>query len=92
MLGLGRYAGDDLEWYRAFSYSPRPKHVFLRRDLAVRSQRRPEGPETYSLLSGSVIVACDVPGAPVELAMAEDALTGFLSWLEAAPPGQRFVN
>ncbi|MGH6656074.1 MAG: DUF2550 family protein, partial [Actinocrinis sp.] len=24
----------------------------------------------------------------VELAMSPDALTGFLSWLEAAPPGQ----
>ena len=23
----------------------------------------------------------------VELAMAEDALTGFLAWLESAPPG-----
>ena len=92
MLGLGRYEGDDLEWYRAFSYSPRPKHVYLRRDLEVRSQRKPEGPEVYSLLSGSVVVACDVPGKPIELAMGESELMGFLSWLESAPPGPRFVR
>ena len=92
MLGLGRYDGDDLEWYRAFSYSPRPKRTFLRRELEVRSQRKPEGPEAYSLLAGSVIITCNLPGRPVELAMGEEALTGFLSWLEAAPPGQRFVS
>ena len=28
-------------------------------------------------------------GTRLELAMSEDALTGFLAWLEAAPPGQR---
>jgi hypothetical protein len=27
------------------------------------------------------------PGSTVELALAESALTGLLSWLEAAPPG-----
>jgi hypothetical protein len=28
------------------------------------------------------------PAGPVELAMAEAALTGFLAWLESAPPGR----
>jgi hypothetical protein len=27
------------------------------------------------------------PGGTVELAMGEEALTGLLAWLEAAPPG-----
>ena len=27
VLGVGRYNGDDLEWYRVFSYSPRPRRV-----------------------------------------------------------------
>ena len=92
MLGLGRYTGDVLEWYRAFSYSPRPKVVFRRRELEVRDRRKPEGPETYSLLSGSIVVACGVSGSAVEFAMGEDALMGFLSWLEAAPPGQHTSN
>jgi hypothetical protein len=38
---------------------------------------------------GWIIVRCRGPkGAePVELALAEPALNGFLSWLESAPPG-----
>ena len=30
------------------------------------------------------------PGGSVELALGEEALTGLLSWLEAAPPGSHF--
>ena len=36
-----------------------------------------------------MVLRCLHNGAPLELAMSEDALTGFLAWLEAAPPGQR---
>jgi hypothetical protein len=32
-------------------------------------------------------VRCTSNHAPVEIAMAEATLTGFLSWIEAAPPG-----
>jgi hypothetical protein len=37
-----------------------------------------------------VVVECSAGEypAPVELAMSEAALTGFLSWLESAPPGR----
>jgi hypothetical protein len=38
-----------------------------------------------------VVVECklgeDTPGGTIELALGEEALTGLLSWLEAAPPG-----
>jgi hypothetical protein len=36
-----------------------------------------------------VVVECDTgqAAARIELALSEDALTGFLAWLEAAPPG-----
>jgi Protein of unknown function (DUF2550) len=30
------------------------------------------------------------PGGTVELALGEEALTGLLAWLEAAPPGSHF--
>ena len=33
VLGLGRYSGDDLEWFRIFSLSPRPRHVWRRTSL-----------------------------------------------------------
>jgi hypothetical protein len=87
-LGLARYATDTVEWYRVFSWSPRPRLVLARPGLAVRSHRRPAGPEAFALLAGAVVVECSVDGRVVELAMTEGALTGLLSWLEAAPPGQ----
>jgi hypothetical protein len=35
------------------------------------------------------VLVCEHKGLRLELAMSDDALTGFLAWLEAAPPGQR---
>jgi hypothetical protein len=90
-LGIGRYSGDSLEWYRVFSYATRPRHVMARRELEIVDRRVPEGAEAFALLSGAVIVRCrdgSDAGAIVEFAMGDDALTGFLSWLEAAPPGE----
>ena len=87
MLGLGRYDGNDLEWFRVFSFSPRPKYTFDR-SLAVGRRRTPQGPEAFSLYSGHVVVAVALPrGHLIELAMTERALTGFLAWVEASPPG-----
>ncbi|MEP6762060.1 MAG: DUF2550 domain-containing protein [Sporichthyaceae bacterium] len=94
-LGIGRYSGDSLEWYRVFSYATRPRHVMGRRELEIIDRRVPEGAEVFALLSGAVIVRCregsdmgNDLGNVVEFAMGEDALTGFRSWLEAAPPGR----
>jgi hypothetical protein len=87
-LGIGRYAGDSLEWYRVFSYAARPRRVFARRDLEILDRRPPVGPEVFSLLAGAVVVKCRHDGNFVEFAMSPDALTGFLAWLESAPPGQ----
>jgi hypothetical protein len=41
-------------------------------------------------MQGSVVLGCANPGGPLELAMTEAAETGFLSWLESAPPGSGF--
>ena len=87
MIGVGLYAGDAIAWYRVFSYSPRPKRVILRRNLDVVARRAPTGLERGVLLAGSVIVECVDSHGPLELAMPEGTLTGFLSWLESAPPG-----
>ncbi|WP_037572764.1 DUF2550 domain-containing protein [Phaeacidiphilus oryzae] len=89
VFGVARYNGDDLEWFRVFSYSPRPRRVLRRPLIEVVSRRTPEGQEELALLSGAVVLSARVDGEPIELAMSEDALTGFLAWLEAAPPGQR---
>ena len=87
-LGVGRYSGDSLEWYRVFSYATRPRHVMARRELEIVDRRVPEGAEVFSLLSGAVILTCREGSHMVEFAMSEAALTGFLAWLESAPPAQ----
>ncbi len=89
VLGIARYSGDSVAWFRVFSFSLRPRRTFARNDLAVRTRREPLATEALGLYAGHVIVECVQAGNEVvELAMAEDALTGFLAWLESAPPGR----
>ncbi|MBM7490556.1 DUF2550 domain-containing protein [Micromonospora luteifusca] len=85
--GFGRFAGDELRWYRMFSFAIRPKRVLSRKGLAVERRRLPEGQERLSMPADWVILRCTSHHAPVEIAMARSTVTGFLSWLEAAPPG-----
>jgi hypothetical protein len=87
VLGVGRFVGDDLQWFRVFSLSPRPRRTLSRRDLAVRARRSPKGPESLALLKGAEVVELTSSSGPVEIALDASALTGFLAWLEARPPG-----
>jgi Protein of unknown function (DUF2550) len=87
LLGLGRYSGGDLEWFRIFSLSPRPKRVWRRSDLDYDARRDPEGVEQMSLYPDHVVIQCLTPDGTLELAMGEQSLMGFQSWLEASPPG-----
>jgi hypothetical protein len=86
--GIGQFVDDELRFHRMFSFAWRPKRVLCRQDLAVHSRRLPEGPERLSMPGHWVILRCRGRQAPVEIAMAESTVTGFLSWLEAGPPGQ----
>lgn len=87
-LGLGRYNGAKLEWFRVFSFLPRPREVFDR-SLEVVSRRKPHGAEAFSLYAGHIVLAVRLDtGRMIEIAMSERALTAFLAWTEAAPPGQ----
>ena len=88
-LGLAEYRPEELRWYPVFGLRLRPQAVFDRRALCVVSRRPADAVEVTSLGSGTVVVECDTGAAAgrVELALGEDALTGFLAWLEAAPPG-----
>ena len=89
VLGVGRYSGDALEWFRIFSLAPGPKVVLRRSELEYVGRRDAEGRRGVLLYSGHIIVECLTPTGPLEVAMSPSALTGFLAWLEAAPPGQR---
>lgn len=86
--GVARYAGDVVEWYRVFSYSPRPRRRVARHELHIVDRRPAQGGEADLLLSGAVVLHCRWAGRPLDLGMTEPALTGFLAWLEAAPPGR----
>ena len=86
--GIGQFVGDELRFHRMFSFAVRPKRVLDRRALAVECRRLPEGPERLTMPGHWVILLCRQGGAGIEIAMAESTVTGFLSWLEAAPPGQ----
>jgi hypothetical protein len=88
-LGLAAYRLDELRWYPVFGIRLRPRAVFGRRALSVVSRRPADAVEVTSLGPGTVVVECDTGAAAgrIELALGEDALTGFLAWLEAAPPG-----
>ena len=96
-LGVMSYAHDSLRWHGALGVLLRPEREFHRRALTVVS-RRPAGPgETVTLGADRVVVEVEVkppadaygspPGEHLELALSEQALTGFLAWLEASPPG-----
>jgi hypothetical protein len=97
-LGVLSYQHDSLRWYGALGVLLRPEYVFHRRALSVVSRRSAEPSEAVSLGADRIVVevsakpSAEDPGSVpdddgVELAMTEQALTGFLAWLEASPPG-----
>ena len=87
-VGMGQFAGKELRWYRLFSLAPNPRRILLRPELTVVSKRTPDDSEQLAMPAGSVILQLNSGRGPVEIAIAEAALTGFLSWLEAAGPGR----
>jgi hypothetical protein len=86
--GIGQFVGDELRFHRMFSFAFRPKRVLNRRTLTVDRRRLPEGPERLTMPGHWVVLLCSTSAADLEMAMAETTVTGFLSWLEAGPPGQ----
>jgi hypothetical protein len=88
-LGLAEYQLDELRWHPVFGVRLRPSETLRRRELSVVARRLAGPEETSRFGPGTVVVECDTGTADyhVELALSESALTGFLAWLEAAPPG-----
>jgi hypothetical protein len=86
-LGVARYVGDDLQWFRVFSLALGPKLTVNRRQLQGVRTRRPIGNEPLITYAGHVIVDAQLRDRTVHFAMTEEALTGVLAWMESAPPG-----
>jgi Protein of unknown function (DUF2550) len=103
-LGVLSYQHDSLSWYGALGVLLRPEHEFYRRSMSVVSRRPAEPSEAVTLGADRIVVevaAGNSPGIPgvqgapgehVELAMTDQALTGFLAWLEASPPGSHLSD
>ncbi|MEV0379080.1 DUF2550 domain-containing protein [Nonomuraea sp. NPDC050643] len=76
--GVARYADGELHWIPLLGVRLRPRHAIARRGLVVSARREVDGG----------LFAVDLEGSTrgISLAMSADALTGFLAWLESAPP------
>ncbi len=91
-LGLAVYRDTELEWFRTFSLSLRPRYRFTRGDVRIVGRREPEGREVYAIHAGHLIVGSENASGVKQFAMSANALTGLLSWLESSPPGRRVNN
>ncbi|MEU4578109.1 DUF2550 domain-containing protein [Nonomuraea sp. ATR24] len=76
--GVARYADGELHWIPLMGVRLRPRHAIARRGLVVSQRREIDG--------GLYAVDCSGSTRDLSLAMSADALTGFLAWLESAPP------
>ena len=102
-LGVLSYQRDELYWYGALGVLLRPEQVFQRRALAVVSRRPADEAEVAALGVGRIVVEVSrqagratpsgsPDGGHWQLAMSDAALTGFLAWLEASPPGSHLAD
>ncbi|GAA2266695.1 hypothetical protein GCM10009853_019890 [Glycomyces scopariae] len=90
--GFAVYERGTLRWYRMFSLAFGPRYALSRHDLQIADRRVPVGPEAQIFPPEVAILRCKNAAGEVELAMTTSAVTGFLSWLEAAPPGAAFYS
>jgi uncharacterized protein DUF2550 len=86
-FGVGRYQGNEFAWYRLTSLRPGATAVLDRAGVEIVERRHPVSAEAYALPQAASVLRCRVGEREVELAMTPGVLTGFLSWLESAPPG-----
>jgi hypothetical protein len=86
-LGMARYSGDELEWYRVFAPGWRPARRVSRRGYHPVGLRTTGGTEVSALPHDAVVLEGEADDRPLDLAMSEQAITGFLAWVEAVPPG-----
>nr|NLI50638.1 DUF2550 family protein [Propionibacterium sp.] len=86
-LGVARFNGETVEWYRVFSWSLRPALTFTRGATQVVATRDATDGERPVLADQQRIAQLRGGGAAIEVAMVPASMTAFLSWLESAPPG-----
>jgi hypothetical protein len=86
-VGVAWYGGDTLLWYRALSLSVRPQRRLCRTGFRVEGRRGAERAD-LALPAEAIVLRCQTGSGPQELALEPATVTGFLSWIESAPPGE----
>lgn len=82
--GIAHYCVGRIEWYRAWSLSPRPARVWERGTLEVLDKTLlPAVKDRPAMFA----VSCRYGSQRFELAVTEAAYAGLASWLESALPG-----
>ena len=84
--GVGRYAGDELIWYRTLSFSPAAALRMPRTELKVVGSRGWDAQRDIALRPNVSVVECRLRNEILSLGFPDDGVTGFLSWLEASAP------
>lgn len=91
-LGVARYCGDNLLWYKLISLSFRPTVTIRRSMTRLVDHRQPSPQDRLLAINSHLIARLEVQEAGkstriMELGLANDSLMGLMSWLEASPPG-----
>lgn len=87
--GIAQYGVDRLDWFRFFSFMPRPAVIFRRGSLRIVDAypaKTREGQPIPQMLR----VECDYYGRRVSIAMSPSAYAGLASWLEGAAPQEQY--
>lgn len=84
--GIGRYVGEELQWFRALGIGTRPTRSLRRSELKVLRRSNPSVNDLAALPASAVIVECSDSAGPITLGLGEGAFTGFISWLESSAP------
>jgi Protein of unknown function (DUF2550) len=91
VFGIGRYDGDRILWFRTFGIGLRPRRVFRRRDLDLVERNNPGPEDGVHVPPGHVVLTCRYADDLIDITMDALVVTGFVSWLEAAPPGEHVI-
>lgn len=87
-LGVARTGSEGVRWWRSRSLSLRPRWSAAR--ALVEAERLSDDDGAFVERAGGVVlVRCRTSGGAVDLAMNDDAYTGFAAWLESQPPRDR---
>lgn len=88
-LGMGRYRGEELQWFRAFSLSMRPALRLRRGQIHSSAAREPSRADSFLLYDNSCVLTVRdaTRGRSYYFGVERDVATALMSWMEAAPPG-----